>query len=101
MAGDRQAARSAFQVADGERNGGRRRVRSEEWRGGEGVGRGVLRWVDGQKKRSAGGRSVGIGVRDGDRGSAGLIGRRYKGEGAIRSAAAKDDIRIRHQTLIQ
>src|SRR5205823_4457395 len=92
-----QAARGAFHVADGERNGGRRRVFVRGLVREAGDGGRVIHRVDGQKKRPAGGRCVGIGNRDGNRGRAGLIGRRRKGERAIRSAAAKDDIPLRHQ----
>src|SRR5439155_1881219 len=51
-------------------------------------------------KRIAVGPSALIGDRNGDQGSAELIGRRQEGDGAARSAAAKKDIRVRHQVLI-
>ena len=100
MAADRQASRSGLHVADGEWNRGRwcafvRGFICDVRDGGR-----VIHRVDGQKKRPAGRRSVGIGDRDGDRGCAGSIVRRRDGERAIWSAAAKEDIRIRHQTLI-
>src|SRR5436190_23957669 len=101
MATDRQAARRGFDVADGDWYGGCAGVfgcvlicyTGERWRS--------IHRIDGQNERPAGGGSVGIGDGDGDRGCAGLIGRRREGERAIRAAAAKEDIRIRDQALIE
>src|SRR5207247_1086575 len=100
MAADHQAVHGGLHGADGEWNGGRRGVFVRGLIRDAGDGGRVVRRSEGLNSSTAGGSYVAIFYSDGNRGCAGLIGGRYKSDGAIRSTAAKDNVRIRHQGRI-
>src|SRR5438093_9861269 len=100
MAADHQAVHGGLHVADGEWNGGSRRVSYTTLFRAAGDGGRVIHRVDGQNERTAGGRSFRIGDRDGDGGRAVLVGHRGDGHASVGPAATHGDVSVTNQCWI-
>src|SRR5207237_3356597 len=83
-------------LTDGEWNGGGRRVFVRGLIRDAGDGGRVIHRIDRQQKTRAGCAPVTVPHCKGDRGRAELIGRRPKGDGAIRSAADRKSTRLNY-----